>query len=208
MRQPGRRSGAGGGTLANELAQKGIDVVCLEAGKRLTFADIEQNPGVMNERMTWADARQGIGVWLCKTVGGTTMRWAAVTPRFMEHELRSLTTYGQLEDCSLIDWPLSLAELEPYYDLAEKKMGVSGTNGLPPSFKHNNYQVMEAGGRNLGYQEITSTRMAINSAAYDGRPACRQAALSRFMSAMTVLDRGSTARLSLLKILTDSYFHC
>lgn len=24
-------SGAGGGTLANELAQKGIDVVCLEA---------------------------------------------------------------------------------------------------------------------------------------------------------------------------------
>ena len=27
-------SGAGGGTLANQLAQKGIDVVCLEAGKR------------------------------------------------------------------------------------------------------------------------------------------------------------------------------
>ncbi len=25
-------SGAGGGTVANELAQKGIDVVCLEAG--------------------------------------------------------------------------------------------------------------------------------------------------------------------------------
>ena len=28
-------SGAGGGTLSNELAQKGIDVVCLEAGPRL-----------------------------------------------------------------------------------------------------------------------------------------------------------------------------
>ena len=28
-------SGAGGGTLANELAQKGIDVVVLEAGPRL-----------------------------------------------------------------------------------------------------------------------------------------------------------------------------
>lgn len=167
-------SGAGGGTLANELAQKGIDVVCLEAGKRLTFGDIEQDPAVMNQRMTWMDSRQGIGVWLCKTVGGTTMRWAGVTPRFMEHEFRSLSTYGQMEGCNLIDWPLTLEELDPYYVKAEKKMGVSGTHGLPPSFEHNNYQVMEAGGRKLGYQKITSTRMAINSAAYDGRPACRQ----------------------------------
>ncbi|MDX1698309.1 MAG: GMC family oxidoreductase, partial [Thiohalobacterales bacterium] len=104
------------------------------------------------------------------------MRWAAVTPRFMAHEFRSLSTYGQLDGCSLIDWPLTLAEIEPYYDRAEKKMGVSGTNGLPPSFRHNNYQVMEAGGRKVGYREITSTRMAINSASYDGRPACRQLA--------------------------------
>ena len=29
-------SGAGGGTLGNELAQKGIKVVCLEAGPRPT----------------------------------------------------------------------------------------------------------------------------------------------------------------------------
>ena len=28
-------SGAGGGTLSNELAQKGVNVVCLEAGKEL-----------------------------------------------------------------------------------------------------------------------------------------------------------------------------
>lgn len=32
-------SGAGGGTLGNELAQKGIDVVILEAGKRHEFED-------------------------------------------------------------------------------------------------------------------------------------------------------------------------
>ena len=49
-------SGAGGGTLANELAQKGIDVVCLEAGTRLTLADIENDPPLMNERMGWAAA--------------------------------------------------------------------------------------------------------------------------------------------------------
>ena len=32
-------SGAGGGTLSNELAQKGVKVVCLEAGKRYTTDD-------------------------------------------------------------------------------------------------------------------------------------------------------------------------
>ena len=32
-------SGAGGGTLANELAQKGIDVVLLEAGPRIEMDD-------------------------------------------------------------------------------------------------------------------------------------------------------------------------
>ena len=167
-------SGAGGATLANELAAKGIDVVCLEAGKRLSLADLEQDPAVMNERMGWLDRRQGAAVWLCKTVGGTTMRWAAVTPRFRDFELRSLSTYGQLEGCSLIDWPLTLEELEPYYDKAEKKMGVTGTHGMPPSFEHNNYQVMAAGGRRVGYREITSARMAINSKANDGRAGCRQ----------------------------------
>ena len=74
-------SGAGGGTLSNELAQKGIDVVCLEAGSRLTLADVENDPPLMNERMGWNDTRKGTAVFLCKTVGGTTMRWSGITPR-------------------------------------------------------------------------------------------------------------------------------
>jgi choline dehydrogenase-like flavoprotein len=167
-------SGAGGATLANELAQKGIDVVCLEAGSRLTFADIENDPALMNERMGWNDEGEGVGVWLCKTVGGTTMRWAAVTPRFRAHEFRPRSTYGRLAGTTPIDWPLSLEELEPYYDRAEKKMGVSGTHGLPPSFETSNFKVLRAGAQKIGYTEITSTRMAINSAPNDGRPSCRQ----------------------------------
>jgi len=133
-------SGAGGGTLANELAQKGIDVVCLEAGSRMTLADVENNPPLMNARMGWNDKRIGPPVWLCKTVGGTTMRWSGITPRFQEHELKARSTYGQLEDSSLIDWPLTLEELAPYYDKAEDKMGVTGTHGIPPSFENNNYK--------------------------------------------------------------------
>ena len=43
-------SGAGGGTLANELAQRGIDVVCLEAGPRLTMGDIANDWPTMFSR--------------------------------------------------------------------------------------------------------------------------------------------------------------
>jgi choline dehydrogenase-like flavoprotein len=167
-------SGAGGGTVSNELAQKGIDVVCLEAGNRLTLADVENDAAAMDQKMGWHDKRLGTPVWLCKTVGGTTMRWSGVTPRFRDFEFKARSTYGGLGDTSLIDWPLSLEELEPYYDKAEDKMGVSGTHGTPPSFETTNYKVMKAGAQRIGYREITSARTAINSVTRDGRPACQQ----------------------------------
>ena len=170
-------SGAGGGTVANELAQKGIDVVCLEAGRRLTLADVVNDPPAMDAKMGWHDQRSGPMVWVCKTVGGTTMRWSGVTPRIQEHEFRALSTYGQLDEgTTLIDWPLTLSELEPYYDKAEDKMGVSGTHDIPPSAETNNYKVLKAGGKRVGYKDITSTRIAINPVARNGRPGCQQLA--------------------------------
>ena len=167
-------SGAGGGTLSNELAQKGIDVVCLEAGSRLTLADVENDPPLMNERMGWNDTRQGTAVFLCKTVGGTTMRWSGITPRIQAHEFKPRSTYGLLDDTTLIDWPLTLDELSPYYDKAEFKMGVTGTHGIPPSFETSMYKVLRAGGHRVGYKEITTTRTAINPVARDGRAGCLQ----------------------------------
>jgi choline dehydrogenase-like flavoprotein len=167
-------SGAGGGTVANELAQRGIDVVCLEAGRRLTLADVVNDAAAMDGKMGWHDKRLGAPVWLCKTVGGTTMRWSGVTPRFRDFEFRPKTTYGGLSDTNLIDWPLTLEEIEPYYDRAESRMGVSGTQGLPPSFETSNYKVMKAGARRIGYREISTAHTAINPVARDGRPACQQ----------------------------------
>jgi len=168
-------SGAGGGTVANELAQKGIDVVCLEAGSRMTLADVVNHPPTMDARMGWHDRRIGPMVWTCKTVGGTTMRWSGITPRIQEHEFRALSTYGQLDKgTTLIDWPLTLEELLPYYDRAEDKMGVSGTHDIPPSAETNNYKVLKAGGKRIGYKEITSARTAINPVARAGRPGCQQ----------------------------------
>lgn len=168
-------SGAGGGTVANELAQKGIDVVCLEAGARLTLADVVNDPPAMDAKMGWHDKRMGSMTWLCKTVGGTTMRWSGITPRIQGHEFKALSTYGQFDaGTTIIDWPITLEELAPYYDKAEDKMGVSGTHNIPPSAETNNFKVMKAGAQRVGYKEITSTRTAINPVPRDGRAGCQQ----------------------------------
>jgi choline dehydrogenase-like flavoprotein len=167
-------SGAGGGTVANELAQQGVDVVCLEAGNRLTLADVVNDSAVMDQKMGWHDKRLGAPLWICKTVGGTTMRWSGITPRFRDFEFRARSNYGALANTTPIDWPLTLSELEPYYDKAGSKMGVSGTHDMPPSFETSNYKVLKAGGQRVGYKQITSARTAINSIPLDGRPACQQ----------------------------------
>ena len=54
-------SGAGGGTLGRELATRGIKVVCLEAGPRLTLSDIVNNEPEMFVKLSWLDRRIGQG---------------------------------------------------------------------------------------------------------------------------------------------------
>ncbi len=174
-------SGAGGGVLANELAQRGIDVVCLEAGPRLEPADIVNDEAEMFGKLTWLDQRIGTGqaippfpVWTCKTVGGTTMHWTASCPRLQAHEFRARSTYGDIADTTLVDWPLDLQELSPYYSAAEDRMGVTGTHDIPRLPGNNNYKVLEAGARKLGYTQVDTNNVAINSRPRDGRAACLQ----------------------------------
>ena len=54
-------SGAGGGTLAHELTQRGIKVVLLEAGKRQSLDTFSQVPGEAFTQLTWLDARTQSG---------------------------------------------------------------------------------------------------------------------------------------------------
>ena len=59
--------------------------------------------------------------------------------------------------------------MEPYYAKAEDKMGVTRTNGIPGLPGNNNFKVLEAGAKKLGYKEVHTGRMAINSQPRDGR---------------------------------------
>jgi choline dehydrogenase-like flavoprotein len=179
-------SGAGGGTLGNELAQKGVRTLILEAGPR-----IEREKHIDDERqslaqLAWLDKRAASGswwvaknspnfpAWICKVVGGTTVHWGGGCLRFQEDEFRAKDVYGDIPGTSLLNWPLTLAELQPYYDKAEDKMGVTGTHGIPLHDADNNQIVMAAGARKVGYKECSTGNMAINSRPRDGRPATIQ----------------------------------
>jgi len=110
-------------------------VICLEAGSRLTFGGHPKRPAADEredglDRQAHRDRSSGLQRrWVEPRCAGPA--WA---PRFQEHEFKPRTTYGLLPDTSLIDWPLTLEELAPYYDKAELRMGVTGTHGIPPFF--------------------------------------------------------------------------
>src|ERR1700749_2095741 len=133
-------SGAGGGTLGNELAQKGVKVVILEAGPRTELHDFINNEWESFTQLAWTDMRTtsgdwrvardfpGLPAWIVKSVGGSTVHWAGASLRFQDHEYKARSHYGEIKDANLIDWPISLAEMAPYYQKAENKMGVTGTH--------------------------------------------------------------------------------
>lgn len=177
-------SGAGGGTLAAALAARGVPVVCLEAGGRVA---IEQQPRAMFRRLVWDEPRTSEGdlnpalpVYIDKAVGGTTIHWGGVALRLQPHELRARSTYGEIDGASLADWPIGYADLEPWYERAERRLGVTGRHGLPSLPDHNNSLVLQTGARRLGYRQVSNGSMAINPVERDGRPACQQLGFCAF----------------------------
>jgi len=179
-------SGAGGGTLGTELALKGIDTVILEAGGRHEIEEFENDEWGMFSEISWLDKRttsgnwrvakdfSGLPAWIVKAVGGSTIHWAGASLRFQDREFKVATDYGELPGANLLDWPITLAEMEPFYARAEDKMGVTRTNDIPGLPGNNNFQIMKAGADKVGYSKCHTGRMAINSKDRDGRGSCQQ----------------------------------
>jgi gluconate 2-dehydrogenase alpha chain len=145
--------GAAGGVIAAELAKAGVKVIGLERGPRLKTADFqaqdelrfaqrqELRPDVKRQPVTWrpnagSRATPIRSLSYGKNAGGGTVRYGAVSWRFHEDDFRarthSIERYGMSAipaNSSLADWPLSYADLEPFYDRAEYDLGVSGKAG-------------------------------------------------------------------------------
>src|SRR5215210_7721324 len=192
-------SGAGGGTLANELCQKGIAVVLLEAGKK------ENNDTFVNDewesfaQLAWLDKRTTSGswriardfpnlpAWICKTVGGSTTHWAGASLRFQEDEFRIRSVYSDIQDANLLDWPITLEDLEPYYARAEDKMGVTRTNGIRGLPGNNNFKVLYTG------PSGSATRRSIPAA---WRSTASRATTGRAVSRLASASKAARARRS------------
>jgi choline dehydrogenase-like flavoprotein len=126
-------TGAGGSPLLARLASAGLRVVALEAGKNHVPEDYPADEiaasGIywMGERLSAGDAPNVFGANNSGTgVGGSMLHWGAFAPRADPRDLRLRTSQGVG-----VDWPISYADLVPYYERVEAFLGVSGPDDYP-----------------------------------------------------------------------------
>jgi choline dehydrogenase-like flavoprotein len=193
-------SGAAGGIVAKELATRGLKVVVLEQGPRLEAPQFEHDEfkyffrsGITNDPalqpQTFAptpnqDAKKGAGMLLyARLVGGGSVHFTANYWRFHEIDFVEATKYGPISGTGFADWPITYADLEPYYTKAEWELGISGTPGpfdpprsrpypLPPLPVKASGVLFERGAKQLGWHP-QPTPLAILSQPYQGRNGCQ-----------------------------------
>src|SRR5262249_42991259 len=142
-----------GGVAALPLAQAGIDVIGIEAGKWLKTSDMVPD-GLRIQRVGWPPGPQKVrgeaptsrgnsratgvprGPAMIKGVGGTTMHYMAQAWRLNPWDFKVISEtrrrYGASRipvGSTLEDWPLAYEDLEPFYDKVEYALGISGRAG-------------------------------------------------------------------------------
>src|SRR2546430_3954822 len=193
-------SGAAGGILAKELSTNGFRVVVLEQGPYLTEADFTHNeieilaldkltnhpklqPNTFR-KTPGEKAKPQRALVYGRCVGGTSVHFTANFWRFHEIDFIERSKIGAVSGTGLMDWPITYADLEPYYTKVEWEIGVSGLAGAspfdPPRSKpypmrrlpvKSSGVIFERAARKLGWHPFPAP-MAILSQARAGRSAC------------------------------------
>jgi choline dehydrogenase-like flavoprotein len=129
-------SGAGGGTLAHRMARSGLRILILERGDYLK-REIEN----WDSREVFTKARYKTREkWIDKDgqqfhpgqhyyVGGQTKFYGSILFRFRETDFETVRHHGGISPA----WPISYADLEPYYTQAEELYYVHGEAGEDPT---------------------------------------------------------------------------
>ncbi len=174
-------SGAGGGTLSARLAELGADVLVLEGGPKInTRTDFNTHalPYEFPFRHipTMKPGKPGMDGERSRGLGGKTQLWNAVALRFSERDFKGRTHDGGGED-----WPVSYADMKPFYDRVEEQVGVCGNYDhledlpdgifLPPAPMKCSDLAVKAGAQKLGIPVI-HVRKATLTQARKSRPAC------------------------------------
>ena len=187
-------AGASGGVAAKYFAENGLKVLCLEQGEwpddskfvgrrdEGEFLAEQRWAGDPNIRLQEADypvdvSESDIDVMMYNAVGGSTVLWTALWHRMLPSDFRVKSLDGVAAD-----WPISYADLEPFYDEVEADMGVSGLAGDPAHPTRKPYPLpplpigklgmkFAEGLNKLGWHWWPGTN-AIPSRDYRGRNAC------------------------------------
>jgi gluconate 2-dehydrogenase alpha chain len=164
------------------------------------------DPKSKGEVPTWrehAGEIAAISPWstlMVNGIGGTTVHYNAVSLRFQpglfESRSKTIARHGTEaipENSTLVDWPISYDDLEPYYDAVEYAIGVSGQAGniggklisggnrfegpraraYPmPALRPSGWNaLMSDAAKQLGWNPFPAPA-ALNSVPYNGLPAC------------------------------------
>jgi choline dehydrogenase-like flavoprotein len=193
-------AGSAGAVVARELATAGFRVVVLEQGPWLqpsTFRhdmiSVLQESALTNDwdtqpntfRATEKDkAQRQPSLIYGRCVGGGSVHFTANYWRFHEVDFIERSKRGSIAGTGFADWPITYADLEPYYTKVEWEVGVSGAPGpfdpprskgfpVPPLPAKSSGVLLERGAKKLGWTAFPAP-MAILSQAHRGRVGCVQ----------------------------------
>ena len=195
-------AGAAGGIMAKELSSAGFSVVVLEQGPYLRESDFDHDEikctrlsAMTNDlkkqpqtyRKSDAEPAKVLEQKMMqygRQVGGGSVHFTANYWRLWESDFKQKSKWGVVAGASLADWPVSYADLEPYYTKAEEELGISGLAGanpfeaprskpypLPALPVKSSGVIFERATRKLGLHPFPAP-MAILSQPYRGRGAC------------------------------------
>ncbi len=132
-------TGAGGGTLARQLAPSGKRILLLERGERVPREKENWSTRAVNVEARYNTKEH----WLDRDgkklhphtnyyVGGNTKFYGAALFRLRAEDFGELRHHGGISPA----WPITYDELEPYYTQAERLYHVHGERGADPTEAH------------------------------------------------------------------------
>jgi choline dehydrogenase-like flavoprotein len=129
-------TGAGGGTMAQALADSGASILLLERGEVVPREDGNWDPAVVWKELRYRATERWVGPdgadfqpYIHYCVGGNSKFWGSVLYRFRREDFGDL----EHEDGISPGWPIDYDTLAPYYDRAERLYHVHGEVGPDPT---------------------------------------------------------------------------
>lgn len=197
-------SGAGAGPVIYELSKAGHNVLVLEKGPWFTEEDFYKDelaccrrsvytPKLKDERHVIEDydgvngdgsykwkgtstEESGNDFWNGNCVGGSSNFMSGFFYRLKPEDFRLKSEFGSIKGANIEDWPISYDELEPYYEKAERLVGISGrvkahkfqeprsTKDFPypPTNEHYISQKIDQACDALNYQSLQTPRAVLS----------------------------------------------